>query len=100
MNKRIVAISVLFLMLLVMTASVFADEEKDTEYEYTVEVSYYGKTRGGQIDHNTILKKTYTLWASSVEDAREQAQALCEYEFGDVASCGAARVTGRTRPAS
>jgi len=74
-----------------VTGVVFAE---DTEYEYTVVVNYrYGTS-------STILSKTYTVWASSAADAREQATAMCEWEFGSngsVVSCGVPQVTGRRR---
>jgi len=84
-------------------------QDGDTEYEYTVEVQYnYCKTGEGRNTTGCVVngvsgagvvfkKKDYTLWASSVSDAREQAIKLCEYEFGNAASCGAPRTTGRKR---
>lgn len=89
MNKRIVAISILLLMICAMAVSVFAE---DTEYEYTVTVQY--RTKGGHVG-----SKTYTLWASSVSDAREQAKKLCEWDFGPNSniSCGIPQVTGKSR---
>ena len=60
------------------------------EYEYTVEV-YYSTTYG------TLESKTYTLWASSAAEATKMATDACKREFGDVASCGGAIATGRTK---
>jgi len=92
MNKRIVAISVLLLMMCAMAASVFAG---DTEYEYKVTVYYNVK------NPRTLLieqkSKEYTIWASSAREAEAEAQRLCEYDFGEVASCGGARATGRSK---
>jgi hypothetical protein len=86
MNKKIVAISVLLLMMLAVTTSVFAE---DTEYEYTVTV-YYSTTAG-------LKSVTYTFWAASASEAQKVATDRCTREFGPVASCGGAIATGRSK---
>ncbi|MDR2783724.1 MAG: hypothetical protein LBB48_07810 [Treponema sp.] len=97
MNKRIVAISVLLLMLLAVTASVFADDSQPREYQYTVTVNY-------QDTHNKFKQMQYTVWATSAREAETQAMALCKYDIevkglGNVSSCAAPNATGKSRPA-
>jgi hypothetical protein len=92
MNKRIVAISILMLMMLTMAASVFAE---DTEYEYKVTVYYNEYYSSGKLKEQK--SKEYTIWATSARAAEAEAQRLCQYDFGDVASCGGARATGRSK---
>ena len=91
MNKRIVAISILLLMMCAMAASVFAA----TEYEYKVDVWYYA-TRADKLN-GKLTKYTYTVYATSAREAEELAQKYCTQDFGEVASCGQPRATGRTR---
>jgi len=93
MNKRIVAISILLLMMCAMVASVFAE---DTEYEYKVTIYYNVVDSAGKVKGQK--SKEYTIWASSAREAEAEAQRLCEYDFGNAASCGGARTTGKSRP--
>ena len=92
MNKRTIVIAAVFLVLFVVgTASVFAD---DTEYEYKVTVYYTYTFSNGRTEQRS---REYTIWASSAREAEAEAQRLCNYDYGDVASCGGARATGRSR---
>lgn len=95
MNKRVVAISVLLLMMLAITASVFAQDNQQVEREYSVTVSYQQNTGG-------FRTFTYTIWAYSAREAEAKAMELCKYDvevkkLGTVASCGAAIATGKSR---
>ena len=90
MNKRIVAISVLLLIMCAMAASVFAnDSAKQYEYKVSVEL----QNSGG--------KKTETVfvWASTQSEARAEAEAACGWKFPGwrVISCGYPVATGRSR---
>jgi hypothetical protein len=85
-NKKILALGITLLLFVLVAGMAFAI----IEYEYTIEV-YFNDSA------NNLQKAKYTLWAASAEDARDQAIALCTREKGTVASCGDARVTGRTR---
>jgi len=100
MNKKIVAMGVLMLMMCAMVASVFAeDNTQKFEYEYTVTV-YYDKPTVRQADGTMKTErtsKTYTVYATSAREAEVQAQKYCESDYGNVASCGGARATGRKR---
>ena len=91
MSKKILAISILMLMMCAMAASVFANE-RVTEYEYTVTVQY--RTRSGGTS-----SATYTFYATSQMEAMDIAQRMCEWENGpgSVISCGIPRETGRSR---
>jgi len=44
--------------------------------------------------------REYIIWATSATEAEAKAQKLCEYDFGNAASCGGARTTGRSGPAN
>ncbi|GHU43447.1 hypothetical protein FACS1894190_13950 [Spirochaetia bacterium] len=83
----------------IRTMSVFAADDRDTEYEYTISFSYYYVDSNGK-KGNDLQTKSVTLWASSVADAHEQAIRYCKDTYGELASCGAPRVTGRSRPAN
>jgi predicted adenine nucleotide alpha hydrolase (AANH) superfamily ATPase len=87
MKNKIVAISILMLMMCAMAASVFA--EQPTEYEYKVTVYY--KTSNG----NKPIE--YTIWAASAREAEDKAVELCKYDKGETVSCGGARTTGKSR---
>jgi hypothetical protein len=89
MNKRIVAISVLLLMMCAMAASVFADD-RTMDYEYKVTVSY--------VKDGRMLSKDYIVWASSHSEAQEEAKKACAWEGLDVRSCGYPVATGKSRP--
>jgi hypothetical protein len=92
MNKRIVAISILLLMMCAMAVSVFAD---DTEYEYKVTVYYYASAADKKT--GKLTPKEFTVYATSAREAEKLAQQYCTQDFGEVASCGSPRATGRTR---
>jgi len=92
MNKRIVAISVILLMMCAMAVSVFADDPT-MAYEYKVTVTYYTTE-----NHSVKLSKDYYVWASSQSEATEEAKKACEWEGLDVASCGYPVATGNSRP--
>ncbi|MDR2922879.1 MAG: hypothetical protein LBU85_06010 [Treponema sp.] len=91
MNKKIVAISILMLMMCAMAASVFA-EDNDTEYQY--EVTVYVK-----LENNSTRPKTYTVWAKNAREAEEVAAKYCADDVGreKIVSCGVPRATGKTR---
>jgi hypothetical protein len=91
MNKRIVAISVLLLMMCAMAASVFADDAK--QYEYSVSVTLRNDSTG-----NTKTE-TVKIWASSQSEARAEAEAACDWKFPGwtLTSCGYPVATGNSR---
>jgi len=104
MNKRIVAISVLLLMMCAMAVAVFADDNQPKEYEYKVVVNYQKLTAGGK-PSNEFGTMTYTVWATSAREAETKAMELCKYDIdvkgkGVVSSCGAPNATGKSRPAN
>jgi hypothetical protein len=88
MNKKIVAISVLLLMMCAMTASVFADDEwvYSINISYTVEI----KDKNGKTTGTKTETKEYQVIATSASEAENKARVLCEREFGrgNVNSCG------------
>lgn len=94
MNKRIVAISVLLLMMLAMTAYVFA-EDSTLEYKYIVSISYRPSA-------NANLKtEEFEVWASSQGEAMDIAKRMCEWKLGnggEIVSCGFPRATSQSRP--
>jgi hypothetical protein len=90
MNKRIVAISVLLLMMCAFAVSVFADDSTK-EYEYKVEVSYMNKIT------KKMATKDYYVWATSFEQAMDLAKKACEWDGLDVRSCGFPVATGKSR---
>ena len=95
MNKRIVAISVLLLMMCAMAASVFAATKY--QFEYAVEVSYdTGKTHNGR---PVIDTKKYWVWATTTEEAFAAAKLACAQDvgIGKVTSCGVPMATGKKR---
>jgi hypothetical protein len=92
MNKRIVAISILMLMMCAMVVSVFAD---DQEYEYEVTVYYYASAADKKA--GKLTPKKFTVYATSARQAETLAQQYCTQDFGEVASCGQPRATGRTK---
>jgi len=92
MNKRIVAISVLLLMMCAMAASVFADDSAK-QYEYKVSVT---------LQHNvnkTTKTETVFIWASTQSEARAEAEAACGWKFPSytVISCAYPVATGKSR---
>jgi hypothetical protein len=92
MNKRIVAFSILLLMMCAMAASVFADDAK-YEYEYKVVVTY--------VINKIPTTKTYYVWASSNSEAMDLAERTCKWDIGNsgkVTSCGIPVATGKSRP--
>jgi len=95
MNKRIVAGSILLLMMCAMAASVFA-QNTVTEYEYTVTVRYQPK---GTTSSNAQKDATYTFYATSQMEAMDIAKRMCEWDngAGTVISCGIPRETGKSR---
>jgi len=92
MKKRIVAISVLLLMMCAMAASVFA-QDSAKQYEYNVSVTLK--------ENSTGITKTVTIpiWASSQSEARAEAEAACGWKFPgySVISCGYPVATGKSR---
>jgi hypothetical protein len=92
MNKKIVAISILMLMMCAMVASVFAEDNSSTEYEYTVTV--YVKITGGR-----NVPKEYKVWAKDAREAERVASTYCADDVGreNIVSCGTPRATGRSR---
>jgi hypothetical protein len=101
MNKKIVAFSVLLLMMLAMTTTVFAEDNEKTEKEYKVTVQYQTLTAGGK-PSGSFSSLTFTVWAYNAREAEAKAMELCKYEVdvkgkGVVSSCGAAVATGNTR---
>ena len=96
MNKKIVAISILMLMMCAMAVSVFA-QDRTLEYEYNVSITYQTGS-GANRKNNT---KTYPVWASSQSEAMELAKQACAWDIGsdgNVISCGLPEPTGRSRP--
>jgi hypothetical protein len=93
MNKRIVATSILLLMLFAVTASVFADDSAK-QYEYTVSVTLQSNN-----DHSKTKTETVYIWASSQSDARKEAEAACAWQFPgwSLTSCGYPVATGKSR---
>ena len=92
MNKRIVAISVLFLMMCAFAVSVFADDSAK-QYEYAVTVTL---KRDG---YTTTKTETVYIWASSQSEARAEAEAACDWTFPGwrVISCAYPVATGKSR---
>ena len=91
MNKKIVAISVLLLMLCVMAVSVFAD---DLEYKYIVTISYRPRAIAN------LETQDFDVWASSQGEALELATQMCNWNLGnggEIVSCGIPRATGESR---
>jgi hypothetical protein len=90
MNKKIMAISILLLMMCPMAASVFADDAKQYEYSVSVTLSRSGYTN---------KTETVYIWASTQSEARAEAEAVCEWKFPDwkVISCGYPVATGNSR---
>jgi len=93
MNKKIVAISVLLLMMCAMAASVFA-QDSAKQYEYKVSVTLQLNT-----DHRITKTETIPIWASSQSEARAEAEAACAWKFPGytVISCGYPVATGNSR---
>jgi len=92
MNKRIVAISVLLLMMCAMAASVFA-QDSAKQYEYNVSVTMKEDKTGS----TKIV--TIPIWASSQSEARAEAEAACAWKYPGytVISCGYPVATGNSR---
>ena len=72
MNKKIVAISVLLLMMCAMAASVFADDNCPTEYGWTVTVTYR--------DAWGTKTKPYSIWAATAREAEREAESKFKAE--------------------
>jgi len=67
MNKKIVAISILMLMMCAMAASVFAaDDNSPTEYGWTVTVTYS--------DWQGTKTKLYSIWSATAREAEREAE--------------------------
>jgi hypothetical protein len=86
-NKKILVLGIALILTAMIVGVAFSEEQQ--EHEYTVEVMY--RTSGN------LHKVTYTIWASSNDEAQKIATERCAYEKGEVASCGAAIATGRAR---
>jgi hypothetical protein len=93
MNKKIVAISILMLMMCAMAASVFADDSAK-QYEYTVSVRLRNNNNASATKTETVY-----IWASSQSEARTEAEAACDWKFPGwtVISCGYPVATGNSR---
>jgi hypothetical protein len=93
MNKKIVAISILMLMMCAMAASVFADDSAK-QYEYSVSVTLKKKESTG-----TTKTETVYIWASSQSVARTEAEEACKWQFPgwELISCGYPVATGKSR---
>jgi len=92
MNKKIVAISVLLLMMCAMAASVFAGE---LEYKYIVSITYKPNKDANQ------KTEDFPVWASSQGEALDIASRMCNWKLGnggEILSCGIPRATGESRP--
>ena len=89
MNKRIVAFSVLLLMMCAFAVSVFADDAKQYEYSVSVTLQKNGAT--------TTKTEIVYIWASSQSEAR--AEAACDWKFPgwSVISCAYPVATGKSR---
>ena len=94
MNKRIVAISILLLMMCAMAVSVFAQESN-----YQVVVVYYTKglkARTGEvINHPERKEVTVTVTASSVSEAENKAKDLVRTSWqnvGEIRSANAVKL--------
>jgi hypothetical protein len=92
MNKRIVAISVLLLMMCAMAASVFA-QDSAKQYEYSVSVTLRN------VSNRNTKTETILIWASNQSEARAEAEAVCEWKFPgwEVVSCGYPVATNNSR---
>jgi hypothetical protein len=90
MNKKIVAISLLMLMMCAMAVAVFA-QDNAKQYEYNVTITL----RQGSTTKTEIIP----IWASSQSEARDEAEKACGWKFPGwrVVSCGYPVATGRSR---
>ena len=91
MEKKNLLVLAIVLFLASMVVGVAFAEDGHQEYEYKVEVYYTDKPSG------TLKSAVYTLWASSADEATKMATARCDRQYGNVASCGGAIATGRSR---
>jgi hypothetical protein len=93
MKNKIVAISILLLMMCAMTASVFANDAT-LVYKYIVSITYRPNT-------NANLKtEDFDVWASSQSEALALATQMCNWKLGnggEITSCGIPRATGESR---
>jgi hypothetical protein len=88
MNKRIVAISILLLMMCAFAVSVFAEDE----WVYSIDITYTVETKdkNGKVTSTKTEHKEYQVIATSAKEAESKAKILCEREYGKgtVNSCG------------
>ena len=93
MNKKIVAISILMLMMCAMAVSVFA-QDSAKQHEYKVSI-----TLQNDKNINSTKVETVYIWASSQSEARSEAIAACAWKFPGwtVTSCGYPEATGKSR---
>ena len=94
MNKKIVAISILMLMMCAMAASVFAND-RTLEYKYIVTISYR------ETANSNLRTQDFEVWASSQGEALDLAKQMCEWKLGnggEIVSCGIPRATSQSRP--
>ena len=91
MNKKIVAISILLLMMCAMAVAVFAQDNK--QYEYAVTMTLRSTSR------NETKQVTEYVWASSHSEAMDLAKTTCEWKYSgwEVTSCGYPKATGKSR---
>jgi len=95
MNKKIVAFSILLLMMCSMAVSVFADNDERLQYEYIVTINME-KGSGAFKEKQT---KDVPIWAYNQQEAREEALKACDWKYPGwtVTSCGYPVATGRNR---
>jgi hypothetical protein len=92
MNKKIVAISVLLLMMCAFAVSVFADDGK-YQYEYAVTMTLRSTSS------RATKSVTEKVWASTQSEAMELAKSTCDWKYPgyEVTSCGYPQATGNKR---
>ena len=94
MNKRILAISILMLMMCAMAVSVFADD-RTLEYKYIVSITYRPRANAN------LVTEDFPVWASSQSEALANAREMCNWKLGnggEIVSCGIPRATSESRP--
>ncbi|MDR0557661.1 MAG: hypothetical protein LBG43_07345 [Treponema sp.] len=88
-DKRVLVFGIALILIAMIVGAAFAEGND----EYTVSVVYNEKINA-KIVQKTV---TYTLWASSAQEAGKMALERCEREKGNAASCGAPIATGRKK---
>ncbi|MDR1421227.1 MAG: hypothetical protein LBI86_12710 [Treponema sp.] len=93
-NKKILFLGLALVLLAMVAGVAFAV----VEHEYYVTVYYYEKDNYNKAITSKLLSREFgPFWAVSAAEAQKQAQDLCTREYGEVASCGNPRVSGRDR---